>query len=182
VDYTAIANVVTFQTGAIPREGDILVASYRLTGPAPGLAPEILCTSVGTASGTTTAASLGTCTIPANSLDAGDRVEILADFTHEGVAEGFSVSAKWGAATLASRTAVAGETNVTIRASLGVYTTNTVYGVQSWGATLAAAQSAGSLAVTYTTPLTVDFQAALAAMGSDTVTLRNYTVIRYPAP
>jgi hypothetical protein len=182
LDYTAAGNIITFLTGAIPKEGDILVASYRLTGTAPGRSPEILCSSVGTASGTTTAASLGTCTIAANSLHPGERVELFADFTHEGTAQGFSVSAIWGGATLTGRTATSSETNITIRASLGVYTTNTVYGVQSWGVASASAQGAGSLAVTYTTPLTIDFQAALATMGTDTVTLRNYTVIRYPAP
>jgi hypothetical protein len=63
-----------------------------------------------------------------------------------------------------------------------VHTANTVYGGQTWGATTAIAPLAGSSVENYTVPLTIDLLGSLAAASGDGVTLRNYTVIRYPVP
>ena len=49
----------------------------------------------------------GPCTIPAGTLQAGDRIEIRADYGHSGTGTGFSYEVKWGAATLTARSASA---------------------------------------------------------------------------
>jgi len=181
LDFNLNGATVTFLSGAIPRPGDILVASYRLSGSG-SAAPQILCSSVGTASSSDTATSLGTCTIPANVLQAGERVEVSADFTHEGTAKAFTLAAKWGADTLATRNLTATETNMAVRFSVGVHTANTVYGAETWGASSAGVRTAGAIVANYAVPLTIDFLGSLETAGGDGVTLRNYTVIRYPVP
>jgi hypothetical protein len=181
VDYTLSGTAVTFTTAAIPQTGDLLVASYRLSGTG-SAAPQVLCSSVGTATSAITATSLGTCTIQTGTVHPGDRLEVSADYSHEGTTQDFTIAMKLGAATLATRTMLATETNGTVRMDLGVHTANTAYGGQTWGATTAIAPIAGSVVASYATPLTIDFLGSQAAASADGVTLRNYTVVLYPVP
>jgi hypothetical protein len=50
---------------------------------------------------------------------------------------------------------------------------------QSWGTTLAFAAGLGKSTDDYTAGITVNFQ-ALTALSAETVTLRNFTVVRFP--
>jgi hypothetical protein len=50
---------------------------------------------------------------------------------------------------------------------------------QSWGTVLPFSASVASAADAYASGLTIDFQGMLAQTG-DTLTLANYTVVRYP--
>ena len=181
IDYTFAGSTVTFLAGAIPQTGDILFASYRLSGSG-SASPQVICSSVGTAASGASPSSLGTCTIPSDFLHPGDRVEISADFTHEGAAKAFTITSNWGAAPLMTRALAATETNVAVRISLGVHTANTVFGAQSWGTTATLSPGAGSIAVSYSSPLTLNFLGNLETAGGDSLTLRNYTVTRYPVP
>ena len=180
-DFTATGASVTFLSGSIPKTGDILTASYRLSSSSNPFA-EIVCSAAGTSTTATSLTSLGTCAIPANLLAAGDRLEISADLTHEGTSQGYTVASKFGAFTLQTLSSSAGEGFTTVRAELGLASTTAYYGIQSWGASTGQAQAAGNISsLNYTLPINVDFQAALSAAGANTVTLRNFTVRRLPA-
>jgi hypothetical protein len=88
---------VLFLSVAIPQPGDTLLAWYRLAGAGSltggGLtasAPEITCSAAGTSTSSTNFTSLGSCTIPANVLQTGDRVEIHYDLAHAGTSAGLN--------------------------------------------------------------------------------------------
>jgi hypothetical protein len=181
IDYTLSGTTVTFTANAIPQTGDLVIASYRLSGTGVG-APQVLCSSVGTATSSTSSTTLGTCTITAGTIQPGDRLEISADFTHEGTAQPFTIITKFGTDTLLTRNFLANETNGAVRLSLGRHTANTAFGGQSWGASTSVTGAAGSVSANYTAPLTIDFSGNVAAGTTDGVTLRNYTVVRYPVP
>jgi hypothetical protein len=144
-------------------------------------APQVLCSSTGVATSSTTLTSLGTCTIPAGFLHPGDRADIRFDYSHEGTATGFNFEVHWGSTMIVSRSAVAGETAAGGWADAGVDSSGAHWRVESWGASLAFAVSAGSASDSLAAPLTVSFLGSMAASTSDTVTLRNLTVVRYPA-
>jgi hypothetical protein len=144
-------------------------------------APQVLCSGAGTATSSTTLAYLGTCTIPAGFLQAGDRVDIRFDYSHEGTATGFTIQVNWGGSTVVSRAAAAGETATGGRVDVGTYSSASQWRVESWGATLAFAASAGKATDSLAAPLTLSFLGNMAATTTDTVTLRNFTVVRYPA-
>ena len=80
-----------------------------------------------------------------------------------------------------SRTAAAAETAFSGRAAFGIYTGGQSWDVQSWGNNLALASAAGSAGADVTQNLTISFQGEMAGATSDSLNLRNFTVIRYPA-
>lgn len=182
-DYTLAGSAITFAPAAIPQPGDTLLASYRVQGDAAGALvkqAEILCSGEGSATGAAAPASLGACSIPAGTLQAGDQVEVQFDYAHSGQASGFTFEVRWGPVTMVSRGADAGETLVTGRGEAGIATDGTQISVQSWGASLpleAKMASADSTA----DALLIDFRGSLAAEGADSLRLRHYAVIRYPA-
>ncbi|MGA2435899.1 MAG: hypothetical protein ABSG25_11495 [Bryobacteraceae bacterium] len=141
----------------------------------------VLCGSVGIATSSTALTQLGTCTIPAGLLYAGDRVEIRFDYSHEGTATGFTFEIHWGGTTLLSRAGSASDMVVAGRADAGIDGSGAHWSTESWGTVLAASFSAGSAGDSIAAPITVALDGRMAAATSDTVTLRNFTVIRYPA-
>lgn len=144
-------------------------------------APQVICSSTGTSTSSTALTRLGSCTIPANFLQAGDRIDIRFSYSHEGTSRSFTFEVRWGGSTLVSRTTSSGETFVTGRADAGLHGSGAQWGVQSWGTSLAFAAGAGNAGDSFTSPLVVDFLATMTGTTSDTVTLRNFTVVRYPA-
>lgn len=183
VDYNLIANVVTFTPVSLPQPGDIVFASYR-TGnggsSAAATGPQVLCSSTGSATGQTAASRLGTCTLPANLLQAGDRIELRYDVTHEGTASGYTTEARWAGQQLVLRGVASNEPRLTGRLELGIHGTGLVWTGQSWGNTSALVLQAGSASAA-TGSISLDIYGQLSTAGSDTVTLRQFTVIRYPA-
>lgn len=143
--------------------------------------PQVICSSTGAATNSTSLTRLASCTLPANFLKPGDRVAIHFDYSHEGSSTGFTLELRWGATTLVSRSAPAGETYVTGRAEAGVHSAGAVWSVQSWGVSLALASSAGNASDSLAAPLVVDLLARMASSTTETVTLRNFSVVRYPA-
>ncbi|HXN46524.1 MAG TPA: hypothetical protein VN893_07770, partial [Bryobacteraceae bacterium] len=143
--------------------------------------PQVLCSTTGTATNSTTLTSLGTCTIPAGFLQPGDRADIRFDYSHEGTATGFTFEVHWGGTTLVSRSGVASETAVGGQADAGIDSSGAHWRVESWGATLAYAASAGSASDSLAAPLTVTFLGRMSASTANTVTLRSLTVVRCPA-
>jgi hypothetical protein len=143
--------------------------------------PQVLCSSTGTGTSSTGLVQLASCTIPAGFLKAGDRVDIRFDYSHEGSSVDFVFEVRWGATPLVSRGVLSSETAVTGKADAGIYSGGAQWSLQSWGAGLALAASTGSASDSVSAPLTVSFLGRMASATAETVTLRNMTVIRYPA-
>ncbi len=125
---------------------------------------------------------LGSCTIPASFLKSGDRVDIRFSYSHEGTEKSPAFEVRWGATTVVSRTAASTETYISGRIDAGVHDAGAQWSVESWGASLAFTASAGSASDTLSFSLMVDFLGRMTSGGgSDTLTLRSFSVIRYPA-
>ena len=185
VDYNISANVISFLTLSTPQTGDVLAASYRYANPNNPLgtlaASQVICSSNGTSTTAITQTQLGSCTIPAGLLGTGDRIEVQFQFAHSGSSTGFTGTILWAGITLLSRPAVAAETSVAGRMTFGISSGAQSWDVQTWGNSLSLAAAVGSASANTTQNLTISFGGQMAAATSDTVTLNNFTVIRYPA-
>jgi len=183
-DYTVAGNTIQFLTVSTPQNGDTLLASYRVT-PAGTLqgppAPQILCAGMGTATSSTTLSALGTCTIPAGTLAPGDRVKISFDFSHEGTLTGFTFAVNWGNTLLLERNGAVSDALISGWAEAGANTPACQLSVQSWGTVLAFAAGTLNAYDSLQYPLVLAFQGQMTATTTDTVTLRNFSVVRYPA-
>ena len=183
-DFTLSGNQIQFVTAAAPQPGDTLAANYRLTGSAgdtPQLFPnpQVLCSGLGATTNSSTLASVGTCNIPAALLAPGDRVEIRFDLDHSGSAGGFSFEVHWGATTVLGRNASAVDAQATGRAEAALTAAGAQLSHQSWGTSLAFAAGVGKSTDDYTAGVTVDFLANT-VQSAETVTLKNFTVVRFP--
>lgn len=185
VDYNISGNTITFLAASTPQSGDELVASYRYANPSNPLgaltSPQVICSSVGASTMAAALTQLGSCTIPAGLLGTGDRIEAQFQFTHTGSSAGFTGALFWGGATVLSRTGVSTETALAGRAAFGVGAASQTWDAQSWGSSLSLASAVGTAAANTTQSLTVSFQGQMSTATSDSVTLNNFTVIRYPA-
>ena len=182
-DYTILGNTVTFVNNAPPQSGDTLLASYRVGAVSSSdiaVHPEVLCSSAVAATSAGSLTGLGTCKITGGTLLGGDRVEIRFDYSHEGSVSGFSFDVLWGATTLISRTGTSGESAIAGHAEMAVGSAGVSYHTQSWGGALSFAAGVGSAADSLLSDLTVALRGSVATPGFDTVTLRNFTVVRYP--
>jgi hypothetical protein len=182
-DYTLAGNSIQFLAGSTPQTGDTLLASYRVTptgapqGP-PG--PQILCAGMGTATSSTTLTALATCAIPAGTVQPGDRVKIDFDYSHEGSLTGFTFAVHWGLTQLVARNGAVGDAFISGWAEAGANTAACQLSVQTWGTVLGFAPGVLNAYDSLSFPLTLAFQGQMAATTTDTVTLRNFTVVRYP--
>jgi hypothetical protein len=185
IDYAIAGNLVTFFLASVPQSGDVLLASYRYANPSDPLSsltpPQVICSSPGTATPSTTSTQLGSCTIPAGLVETGDRIEIQFHFAHTGTAAGFTGELHWGTATTLTRTSAATETTLVGHASFGVEASGQSWDAQTWGNTFALASAVGSAGADPNQNLTVSFRGNMTSTTTDTVTLLNFTVIRYPA-
>ncbi len=186
LDYTLADNLITFAMTSVPQVEDVLLSSYRLAGIS-GLSgggaglPQVLCSSTGASTTSTSLASLGTCTVPAGVLRAGDRVEILFSYSHEGATLGFTYEVHWGNTAIVSRSAGAGDAYIAGHANAGVHSGGAQWDIESWGNSLALAAGVGNASDSLSSPLAIGFLGKLAGSTSETVTLRNFTVVRYLA-
>jgi len=184
-DYTLTGSTVTYLTGAIPQPADTLLASYRLGG-TPGSQPQfpsaqVICSAAGTATSASAFASLGTCTIPQGVLQSGDRLDIRFDLAHQGTTAGFEFLVLWGATVVVDRSGVAGDVMVAGRGEAGIYGAGTQLRAETWGTLLGIGVGVADASDSIVTPLTVDFQAKMLTTTLETISLRNFSVIRYPA-
>ncbi len=143
--------------------------------------PQVICSTTGISTSSTAPTVLGTCTIPAGFLQPGDRTDIRFDYSHEGATTGFTVEVDWGSTAMVSRSATAAEGLAGGRVDVGVHSSGAQWRVESWGSVLAHATSAGTAFDSLASPLTISFLGRMAGSTSETVTLRNLTVVRYPA-
>jgi hypothetical protein len=140
--------------------------------------PQVICASEGASTSVSGLTRLGSCTIPGGFLKPGDHVEIKFDYAHSGTATGFSFEVRWGGSTMVSRSGAASESVVTGRGEAGVYFGGAQLSSQSWGSQLAL-QAAVSVSVeSLGAPLTVDFLGKMNGSTSETVSLRNFSVVR----
>jgi len=184
-DYSLVRNTITFYLGSVPQPGDVLRASYRYANPSNPLstlaATQTICSSVGTSTSGTTSTQLGSCTIPAGLLETGDRIEVQFHFGHTGTATAFTGQLNWGSTSILSRTSVATETALAGHVSFGILASGQSWDAQSWGNSFPVATGVGSAAENTAQNLTISFLGSMAGTSTDTVTLLNFTVIRYPA-
>lgn len=183
-DYTFSGRTIQFVEAAIPQPGDTLLASYRLGAEEPGASPvypvaQVLCSGAGTVTASTTFASVGACTIPAGVLLQGDRLDVRYDFEHGGSTAGFSFQLGWGSTVVSSRDAAAADVLVAGRIDAGLIAGGARLSAQSWGTVLPLAATVASSADAYASGLTIDFLGKV-ANAADTVTLRNFVVVRLP--
>jgi hypothetical protein len=143
--------------------------------------PQVICGSTGLSTSSTSPTRLGSCTIPAGLLRVGDRVEVRFDYWHAGTATGFWFEVRWGGTTLAARNAGAADSGATGRAEAGVHGSGAQWSAQSWGSALAFAAAMGNATDPVSSPIVVDFLGRMAGATAETVELRNFTVLRYPA-
>src|SRR5579862_4386895 len=183
-DYTISGSTITFFVASTPQAGDLLLANYRSVSaidPSGTLAPpQVVCSGPGTGTSAATLSQLGSCTIPAGVLGTGDRIELQFQYQHTGSATGFTGEIHVGSTTVVSRAPAASETLLVGRTSFGVYAGAQIWDSQSWGSALTLAATAGPAGEDTTQALTVSFRGQMAAAGSDSVNLRNFTVVRYP--
>ncbi len=143
--------------------------------------PQVLCSSTGASTSSTEPTRLGSCTLPGNFLQAGDRVEIRFDYSHEGTDSEFTIDVRWGGDSLVTRSEASGDSLVTGRAEAGVHSSGVQWSAQSWGTALTFATGVGLAGDSLAAPLTIDFLAHMNTSTTETVTLKNFTVVRYPA-
>lgn len=139
----------------------------------------MLCSGTGTAAGTTTLSTVGTCSIPGGLLTAGDRVQIQFDLEHQGTAGGFTFNLTWGATNLVQRSGAAGDALVSARADASITSGGAQFGAQSWGTVLPFATAVVKATDSYSSGLTINFQGLVAQTG-DTLTLQGFSVVRLP--
>jgi hypothetical protein len=184
LDFNLSGNIIQFLVVSTPQPGDTLLASYRVTptgSPQGPPAPQVLCSGMGTATSSTTLSTLGTCTIPAGTVQPGDRVKISFDYSHEGTLTGFTFAVNWGNTVLAKRTGAVGDAFISGWAEAGANTSACQMSVQSWGTMLGFAAGVSDAYDSLQYTLVLAFQGQMAATTTDTVTLRNFSVVRYPA-
>ena len=143
--------------------------------------PQVLCSTTGSSTSATTWTSLGSCTIPADTLAAGDRVTVSFSFTHEGAVRAPSFEIRWGGTSVISRAATTAESRIVGSAEFGLYDAGALWAAQSWGGVLSLVSGTGISNAFLFLPLEVELLGRFASSTTDTLTLRNYTVIRYPA-
>lgn len=199
LDYSVSGNTVTFMSSSRPETGDLLIANYRtsasgaanvgfqaspaaagMVASTPGTS-QIICNSAGASTSSLTPVKLGSCAIPAELIQPGDRFEIRYGFSHEGVTSGFTITATWGTTMLLSRTATAAERAVVGTADYAVSEGGALWSSQSWGSALAFYASAGTTQESPSNGIIVGIYSQMPVATQDTVSLRNMSVVRYPA-
>ncbi|MBZ5674876.1 MAG: hypothetical protein LAP61_11570 [Acidobacteriia bacterium] len=184
-DYQIATNTITFFIGSVPQSADLLVASYRFANPNDPLSslasPQVVCSSTGSSTSGTTLIELGSCTIAAGLMGAGDRLEVQFHYGHSGTATGFTSAVLIGNTTVASRSGAATEALLAGHTSFGIYGSGQTWDSQTWGVALSLASNAGTASENTSQAVRVSLQGQMAGTTSDSVILRNFTVIRYPA-
>src|SRR5206468_2775049 len=134
---------------------------------------------------TTTSAAfstqLGSCTIPGGLLTTGDRIGIEFHYGHTGTATAFTAEILWGTASVLLRSSVLAETALAGHMSFAISAGGQTFDAQSWGASFAPANTVGSVTGDTTQNLTISLRGQMAGTTTDSLTLRNFTVVRYPA-
>ncbi len=150
--------------------------------------PQVLCSVAGGSTSATSSTQIGSCTVPAYFLDAGDRLEVIVDYEHTGTSSAFTTEFRIGSTSVWSRSFATSDALATARTFIGFYpsgiTATPVSG--AWSTTSFGSTSTVVAAITATNidnriAFTISLRGNLATASSDGVAIRNYTVLRYPA-
>ncbi|MBI4911071.1 MAG: hypothetical protein HY820_46105 [Acidobacteria bacterium] len=143
--------------------------------------PQVVCSIAGTATSSLTPVSLGTCRIPAAMVRTGDRFEVSLEMSHDGGATaGFSYTLSWGGVVLSARGFAAVDSGATARITAVPQSNNIYWSWQNWG-NVAALQAGNGNSSFATGDVLVVLQGQLSSSAVETATLRNLSVVRYPA-
>jgi hypothetical protein len=182
-DYTFNGQSISFAAEAVPQPGDTLLATYRVNGGTGAMqaypSPQVVCSGSGAATSAASLTSIGSCAIPSGLLAPGDRVEIRFDVEHQGNADAFSFEADWAGTVALHRDAAASESRATGRADASIVTDGAGISTESWGTTLAFVATMLKASDGWAGGLSINFKASAGAP-ADSVTLRNFTVVRIP--
>ncbi|HEV8146129.1 MAG TPA: hypothetical protein VGP79_07110 [Bryobacteraceae bacterium] len=185
VDFGLSVRTVTFFVASTPQAGDLLQANYRFGDPTNPLgsltSSQVVCSGVGGSTSATASTQLGSCTLPAGLIGAGDRIEVRFQYAHVGASVGFTGEVRFGGATLVSRAAGSGETAFVGRIELGVYAGGQAWNLESWGSGLSLATGAGVAGQDTSQAVTISLRGQMASGTTDSLVLRNFTVVRFPA-
>jgi hypothetical protein len=191
VDYILTGSTISFALASTPQAtqgsqaADVLLASYRYANPSNPLgsltAAQVVCSSVGNTTANTASTVLGTCTLPAGLLGTGDRIDIRFQFLHAGTSTAFTPQVAWGSIPVLSRTGAASEAAFAGKLEFSVNAGSQPWSGESFGSALPFLTALGATAVDTTQNLTISFLGQMASSTGDTLTLSNFTVIRYPA-
>ena len=108
-------------------------------------------------------------------------MELQFSYSHEGTQIGFTFEIHWGGTTIVSRNGGAGDAYIAGRIEFGTHSGGAQWSLQSWGTALSLASGVGNAADSLGSPLVIDLLWKIASSTTNTVTLRNFTVVRYPA-
>lgn len=191
-DYTLTGQTVQFMSNAVPHPADALTASYRVNPAVAGvignplLAPvvpvataQVVCSAAGQSTGSGASTSLGACDVPLGGLLTGDRIEVRFTFAHTGTASGFDVLINWGSTTILSRHGGTQDSAVVGQADAAITAAGAQLSVESWGTVLTLLPAIVRAPVQ--NGVQINLRADVSNAGSDTVTLSNFTVLRYPS-
>jgi hypothetical protein len=148
--------------------------------------PQVICSVGGGSTSSTSSTIVGSCSIPTQLLDSGDRLEISLNLEHSGAASAFTTEIRIGSTSVFSRAFAATDTLAFVKASAGYFPTGTSIGTFSFGTAGTSPGSpfsglSGNATLTPTDAVQLQFRAFLNSASADVVTLRNFTVVRYPA-
>jgi len=142
--------------------------------------PQVICSAAGSPSSAATMGSVGICHIPGSLIRPGDRFEVKFDLTHEGDTTSYSYAVYWGNTVITTRSAAGSEGVSAGTISVMTHSASMNWNWQSWGVASSILASAGSGALPAGS-IDVDVKAMMSTTTSETVTLRNLTVVRYPS-
>ncbi len=144
--------------------------------------PQVICAEVGTANSSTSLAVVASCNIPGGLLQTGDRLEVLVDAEQVGTAVPWTIAAQWGSAQMMQRSFGSGDSMFALRAQAVLYSSGSTLSSQHFNATGATLTNLVSATDPYQAGLSISVSGSVGQTGAgSSVTVRNLTVIRYPA-
>ncbi len=143
--------------------------------------PQVLCSSSGGSTSSTALTVIGSCSVPASFLDAGDRLVVQFTMNHIGSASAFDVEMRMAGSTLYTRSMPSSEQRIAFDGSAGLFGSGAAWQIQTFGVSASVDMKVPELSINPTSAFTIDFRGRLTTSSADSVSLRNYTVIRYPA-
>ena len=171
---------LAFAALSIPQPGDILLVSYRVpTDTTTATLPTVLCFGKGPHHQRRVRGKFGTCAVPANALNPVRPHRVQFDYEHQGTSTGFTFELRWGATSVVQRSVDAGEQLISGKLEAAIAANGTQVSAQSWGGTAALATGVVNATDNLSGGITVNFLGNLAEAGTDSLTLRQFMVIRY---
>jgi hypothetical protein len=193
LDYNLSGQTITFLTASLPQTGDALLASYRTVvsgggggssgggGGTSGSGGSILCSGLGGSTSAISSTALATCTIPSTALQEGDRIEVKFAYQHFGSQIAPRIAVRWGNGDVLSRSLNASESGILGTVDFSINSGTALYVTDSRGVVSTQSVSLGTNAESLSGGITLTLRAHLASTSMETMYLRYYSVVRYPA-